>query len=416
MKKHIRSRIWKTGQIVLFLLLVFLVSGAQAAKFSAKASLSTQEEYNDNIYLTEKNRTTDYITKVLPSLALDYKAPLWKWHGAYTLDFQHYANGSVADNFAHDLNVTNRIEPLRKFFYIDMTEQYTRTSLSLTRNYSQESLFVNQTDVNNFAVTPHFTLRPGAHTKVALGYTYQNTWYKSPSGVNKQDNSIYAEATDKASRNLELSAGAIYLMEHNDVEDYHKIDLHAGSRYRFAPDSYIFLTAGDGIFEFQRSGTSNQPFWDAGISRGFASFSAKIEASSQFVEDPTGLAEKVDTYSISMTSVSARTPFTISLSLGDYRDLRTKTLQTVSYGVTGTVSHKFTRVLESSASLTAQRLEDRTEDTYTNRLLSGLGLDYNLSRRVSLTLNYLFVYSHSPVVLTDRYLNNQLTAGVTATF
>lgn len=231
----------KTG-IAFFLLFFFLGGNALGAKFSAGSSLSVQEEYNDNVYLTEKNRTADYITKVLPHLDLDYEAPFWKWNAAYTMDFQHYANGSVSDNVAHDLNVGSRLEPLRKHLYVDVTERYTRTSLSLTRNYSQESLFVNQSDTNDFTVTPHFTIRPGVGKKVDLGYAYENTWYKSPLAVSKQEGRFYAEAKDKATRRLILSAGAFYLMNHNDIENYHEIGVHAGPRYRYAPGSDIFLT------------------------------------------------------------------------------------------------------------------------------------------------------------------------------
>ncbi|MDA8172788.1 MAG: TIGR03016 family PEP-CTERM system-associated outer membrane protein [Nitrospiraceae bacterium] len=406
----------KTGQIALFLLLVFFASGAQGAKFSARSSLSVDEEYNDNIYLTERGRTTDYITRLMPSLGLNYKAPLWKWDLAYTLDFRHYLHGSVSDNFAHDLNLNNSTELLKKFFYLDVKEQYTRSSLSLTRNYTQESLFVNQSDRNDVAVTPHFTLRPGSGTTVDVGYTYENIWYKESTAVKKQDNNFYAEAKKEASDNLELTAGALYQIDHNDIENFNKTDLHAGAKYKYAPDCYLFLTGGDSIFDFKNSGTSNQISWDAGVNHRFASFSAKLETSSRTVEDPTNIADRVDAYSISLLSDSVRTPVTLSLALSEYRDVRTKTLITRDYGVAGTVSHNFTEDTKVSANVSADRLEDKQQASYTNRLLSGLGLDYRLSRRVALTLNYLFIYSHSPKVLTDRYLNNQLTAGTTVTF
>ncbi|MDA8087084.1 MAG: TIGR03016 family PEP-CTERM system-associated outer membrane protein [Nitrospiraceae bacterium] len=411
-----RAGFLKIWGAALFLLLIFHVRGASGAQFSAKSSLSVDEEYNDNVYLTEKDRTTDYITRVLPSLSFGYKAPLWNWDLAYTMDYRHYLNGSVGDNFANDLSVTNSTQLIKKFFYLDAKELYTRSSLSLTRNYTQESLFVNQTDRNEFDLTPHFTLRPGSGTKVDVGYTYQNIWYKSSLAVSKQDNGVYAEAKKAVSPNLEINAGALYHVDNNDIEDYNKTYAHAGSKYTYAPGCYLFFDVGDNILDFKQSGTSNQLSWDAGVNHQIAAFAVKIESSSQIVENPTNIADKVDTYSISLASDSARTPFTLNLFLGEYRDVRTETLRTRSYGVTATVSHNFTPHTAVTASATAERLDDELFDTYTNLVLSGLGFNYQIARRVALTFNYQFVYSHSPVVMGDRYLNNQLTAGTTVTF
>ena len=410
-----KARFPKFGQLAaaLFLTAVFFLPDAHGAEFNAKSSVSVSEQYNDNIYLTESGRTTDYITRVLPSFDLNYKAPLWKWDMAYTLDYRHYANGSVADNFAHDLLLDNSTELLKKFFYLDVKEQYTRASLSLTRNYTQESLFVNQSDRNDAVITPHFVFRPGAETTMDLGYTYENIWYKNSLATKKQDHSVHVEVKDNASEKLELSAGAAYLIEKNDIEDFNKIDLHAGSKYTYAPGSYVFFTIGGNIFDFKNSGTSDQLTWDAGINQKFRVFSAKLETSSQVTEDPTNIAQKTDTYSISVSSDSLRTPVSIGLTLGEYRDVRTETLRTRTYGVTGAVSHQFTEQFRGSASVTAQKLEDKLYASYTNQVFSQLGLNYMLSGKLALSLNYLFIYSHSPKILTDRYLNNQITAGVT---
>ena len=415
-KKDTVRFILTLGQFALLLLLVFSGRDAWGAKFSAQSSVSVSEQYNDNIYLTDKDRTTDYITQVLPSLNLDYKAPLWKWGLAYTLDFRHYLNGSVSDNFAHNLTLNNSTELLRKLFYLDVSERYTRSSLSLTRNYTQESLFVNQTDRNDFTAAPHFTLRPGNGTTLDIGYTYENIWYKNSSGINKQDSSLHADAKTEASQNLELTAGVLYLWEQNDIENFNKTNLYVGAKYRYAPDSHLFFTVGGNIYDFHISGTSDQLNWDAGIDHRFAAFTAKIEASSQFVEDPTYILSRIDTYGISLATGSARTPVTLGLNLSEYRDWPSEELRTTAYGITGAVSHNFTPGTRISANVTAQRYEDKLENSYTNSLISGADINYALFRNMSLSLDYLYIYSHSPVVLMDSYLNNQLTAGITVTF
>ncbi len=382
-------------------------------QFSASPSFSMQEQFNDNIFLTDKDRKTDYITRLIPSMALDYDAPLWKWDLAYSLDYRHFLDNSVNDNFAQNVNLQNSTQLMKKFFYIDASDTYAKTSLSLTRNYNRVSLFLNQTDQNIFTMKPHFTFRPGRTATIDAGYAYQNIWYKNALAVKKSGNSFYAEAKDELSPSLEVSAGGIYSSDLNNIQNYDEINFHAGSRYWYSHGSDLFFAFGNDSFHFDQSGGSDEWSWDAGIDHRLAAFSARLEASSQAVENPSGLPDKVDTYSASLSSNSARTPFSLSLSMAEYRDLASKELRDRTYGLTGAVSHKFTRAFTGSANLTAERIEDKVAGSHTNLIISGLGFNYQLSRGTYLSLNYQYTYSHSPLITYDRYLDDQVTAGIT---
>ncbi|MDA8091243.1 MAG: TIGR03016 family PEP-CTERM system-associated outer membrane protein [Nitrospiraceae bacterium] len=413
-KKH---RILTSGQLFLSVLILFMlpVWEAQGAGFTAKTSFSVQEQYNDNIFLTDKDRTTDYITRALPSLALDYKAPLWNWDLSYTLDYRHYLDHSVADNFAHDLNFHNSTELVKKSLFIDVSDTYTKASLSLLRDYTQVSLFVNQSDRNAFTVTPHFTLRPSSSTTVDTGYTYQNIWYKSSAGVKKTDNIVYTNATVEMSPLLEFTAGGQYLMDQNNIQDYSKLNFYAGPKYTYSPDSYFFFKFGNSLYDFRRSGSDDEWSWDAGINHEFATFSASLEASSQDIDNPSDIISKIDTYTASLASKGSVTPCSVAVTYSEYSDLSTQKLTDRTYGLTGTISRSFTEMFTGAANLTVKRIEDKLAGSHSNLLISGLNFSYAMSPKASLTFNYQFAYSHSPVIITDRYLNNQVMAGISIT-
>ncbi|MDA8155536.1 MAG: TIGR03016 family PEP-CTERM system-associated outer membrane protein [Actinomycetota bacterium] len=387
-----------------------------AGQFSISPSFSVQEQFDDNVFLTEKDRKADYITRLIPSVVLDYKAPLWNWNLAYSLDFRHFAKNTVSDNFAQNINLQNSTELIKKLFYIDASDTYAKTSLSLPINYSQQSLFLNQTDQNIATLKPYFKLKTGQSTTVAAGYSYQNIWYKSGLGVKKSVNSVFVEAKDDVSHSFELSAGGLYLADSNGLQDYYDTDVHVGSRYVYSNGSDLFFTFGHGNYVFAENGGSGEWAWDAGADRRFAAFSARLEASSGTVENPSGLPDKVDTYSASITTSSARTPVSVGLSLNEYTDLVTKALKDRSYGITGTVSHKFTRAFRGSVNLEFQRLEDKVAMSYSNLVISGMALNWQIARRAELSLGYQYIYSHSPLISMDRYLDDQVTAGVTWAF
>lgn len=386
---------------------------AWGGQFTAKSSFSVQEQYNDNVFLTEKDRKTDYITSLIPSLTLDYKAPLWKWDLAYSVDYLHFLNNSESDNFEQNINLQNSTQLIKKFFYIDASDTYAKTSLSLTRNYSRLSYFLNQTDQNIFTVKPHFRFRPGDATTVDAGYSYQNIWYRNSLAVNKSDNSFYVEAKDELSPSLEISAGGIYSSEQNSLQNYDEINFHAGSRYSYSSGGDIFFSFGNDSYHFDENGSSDYWTWDAGVNHRFKAFSASIESSSLTVENPSGLPERVDTYAVSLATNSARTPASLALSLAEYTDLATEELRDRTYGVTATVLHKFTRAFSGSLDLTAERIEDKVEESYSNLMISTLGFNYQLTRKADLLFKYQYTYSHSPVIAFDRYLDDRVTAGIT---
>src|SRR4030042_593755 len=59
-----------TSAFLVFVSLFSFLEGAKGDEFKLIPSLSTKEEYNDNIFFTEEDRTKDFVTTLSPGLEL----------------------------------------------------------------------------------------------------------------------------------------------------------------------------------------------------------------------------------------------------------------------------------------------------------------------------------------------------------
>ena len=62
-------------------------------------SLDVAERFDDNIFLTANDRTSDFITEVTPRLALQYQSNLLNIEGSYSIVAQYYAETTDLNNF-----------------------------------------------------------------------------------------------------------------------------------------------------------------------------------------------------------------------------------------------------------------------------------------------------------------------------
>lgn len=72
---------------------------AHASEFSIIPSIAVGEEYTDNVFQTQTDKKTEFITHLTPGLAFNYRAPFWDWDLAYLLDYRYYARNSQGGSF-----------------------------------------------------------------------------------------------------------------------------------------------------------------------------------------------------------------------------------------------------------------------------------------------------------------------------
>ncbi|HEX8949488.1 MAG TPA: TIGR03016 family PEP-CTERM system-associated outer membrane protein [Dissulfurispiraceae bacterium] len=386
------------------------------AEFQIQPAINLSEEYNDNIYLSNENKTADYITWVNPSIALKYEAPLWTWDARYAFDYLYYARRSRHDDRLHSLNIGGLINVLKDRAFLKLGEDYNRVSLDITRDLTKESPFLNLSDRNLFTLNPYFILKPSERVSITTGYIYANTWYKERAGVSKVNHIVSIEPSYELSPKLSFSAGYRYTREDSDTADFDRNDLYLGSKCEYAGGSNVFFRVGNSWLKFPGIRDTSNVFWNAGITHNFTHFTGSLETSSDYTENPLGTVEKTTTYLAAIRREFKRTALNISIALTEYKDPETRQFDTRKYGTTGSVRYEISSKATGALDLTVEKLEDKVVNSYIRRYLVGLKLDYLFWKDTTLDFSYNYTDSHSPKILSDKYKNNRLFIGIRKSF
>lgn len=391
-------------------------STASAADFEFKPSFSLIEEYNDNVFLTDTGRKEDYITRALPSIRLDYASSLWKWDLSYAFDYRYYARGAVDDESTHRGSLNGNIGILKNIFFLRLSDSFERVSLNNTRDVTQESLFVNQSDRNTYEINPYLVLRPTSTTALNVGYKRADTWYDDPTGVDKTDDVAYVDAVFDISPRTDFTSGYRFTSESNSVKDFDKHDIYAGASYEYGPSSNVHLNMGGTWLDFEGGDNLASFFGSAGLTHDFDMFVLSLDGSIDVTENPRSTPEWVEAYSLALLRKTGRGSYSLSLNFSDYKDLETRSLRSRVYGTSGRVVYNFNQKLSGTVGFTAERIEDKPQNTYTRRFLVSPRLDYALSEGLKLALVYNYADYHSPAIASDNYRNNRFSIEIRKTF
>ncbi len=396
--------------------LPIIIAEANAAEYRIEPSITLNEEYNDNVFLTPLDRKYDYITRVRPAAHFSYKASLWDWDVAYAYDYRYFTRIRPNHDDTHTVGLTNLTRIVEGFFFLALRDEYKRVSLDVTRNYAAQSLFVNQTDQNIGSVNPYFVLHPGARTTANVGYIYQNIWYKDPAAIKKIDHIGYAEMVHELTSKLSTTIGFRYTQDRNVIQDYRRSDAYAGMNYEYIEGFSLYGTIGNMWLDFENAGRETQLFWAAGFNRKFPKFSFSFETGLSYIEDPQRILRREDRYIATIKREIERTAYSVSAGLRFYSNAQTKHLEDTSYSVGGNITHKISTTSKVSLDMTYQRLEDNVNKTYTELYLSGGRYEYLLLENLTLALEYRYTNSYSPDLFNNDYDNNRIIAEVKYVF
>jgi hypothetical protein len=382
------------------------------ADFSIRPSIAISEEYNDNVF-EEHEGTTDYITRLMPGVSFTYVMPFWDWNVAYNYDYRIYAKNSRKDDDTHNLLATGLIRLINEFLLLDLRDAYSRVSLDVSRDRTQEGLNTDQSDTNNFTASPYLQFHPTTQTTIKTGYRYTNVWYKDPSAIDRRDHVGFIDASYELSQELTLNANHTYTHE-NSREPYDRNVSYIGGKYVYAERSFINAQGGFAISDLKYGKDSNKPYWNAGITHSFDHTSVSLNTAVQYPIDPESGVTRQTNYSLSVNREFSRGVAGITVSYSDYSGDNIDVDK--SYGATFTASHEFLPNLSGSLNFSIDRYDHREIDTYTRRILVSPSLSYMLPREFTVSLYYTFVDSYSPKTLDDRYQLNRVSLELRKSF
>ena len=386
---------------------------AEGAEFNVVPSIMVGEEYNDNVFLTRYNKLDDYITRVIPAFDLKYKTSLWDMKLVLSYDYRYYAKGTKTDDSTYRVDFKDHSELINNFFFIDILDKYDRVSESVARDFTTQSLFVNQTDTNVFTFNPYFVITNESRFTPILGYRYVNTWYKQPNSIDTIENIGYAEIITTLSSNLTFTAGVTYTQGENRVENYDRLEIYAGPAYTYAPYSFIYFTIGENWFDYEHQDENTKHIvWDAGITHRYSTVTVMYRMKSNYVPDPLNILRRVDSYEASLTKEVPRTSFSVSAGLFEYRTVKTDHLEETNYRLIGTMSHAISPTLTLLLRESIQRIEDNVIDTTTSIWESGVRLERKILEDLTLSLDYRYTNAYSHDNYYDNYVNNRFSVEI----
>lgn len=398
------------------------VRDAGAADFALKPSITLSEEYNDNILLAPLSPQEEYITRVIPAVDLHYLTRFWIWDVSYALDYRHFERGTVKDDVANTLKLANHTEVVDNLFFIDVSDTLGRESLDIVRDFTQQSLVVNQAEKNAFTVKPYLVLKPSTNLSLTLAYLYHNTRYSNvPAGTNinpidRFDNITYAEAKLDLSSRTTLTAGVRYTRDRNRIENYNQLDVYTGPQYRTSENFYLYFLVGKSRFDYEKGQDVSARYWNAGMNYRWSTVTVSLDRAALYIEDPRRALTKQDRYGATVRRETARTILDLSGWYSSYRDARSNELLATSQKAQGAFHYKFTPRTNGIVGATLQEIHDEVVDTTTRINLSTLRVERLLSEKTTLAFEYRHLRSDSPGLAVDNYSNNRFTIAIGKVF
>ncbi|MDD2310080.1 MAG: TIGR03016 family PEP-CTERM system-associated outer membrane protein [Desulfuromonadaceae bacterium] len=382
---------------------------AHAAEFEVHPSLAVSEEYTDNVFETTTNRVSDYITRVLPGIAMSYRAPALTGNLGYVFDYRYYARDTHKDETTHSLTAKGTLTAVENLLFLDASDEYQRVSLDATRDVTRESLFVNQSDRNVATVSPYLTLRVTERIPVKAGYRFIDTRYFDSVGIDKTDHIAFMETAYELSKRWSLTASYTFTRELADIDNFSQHQALGGFRYEYADKSFLFAQAGNAWTRYDSGQSLNSLNWNAGLTHVFDTVTGTVSTGVRYNEDPLSNVMKESFVSGSIVKRLKRGSMSFSPMYSEYVLTKTDTLQTKKYAATVSGQYEFTADLKGRVAFTAEKYEQPLLDSYTRRFQADSGLSYLLAEQLTAAFSYVYTgYSSPGIVYDNRHVNRAM--------
>jgi hypothetical protein len=313
--------------------------------------ISVQEEYSDNINLTNTNKKEDYLTTVKPGLKYTSSDDTYAVNLDYSPGLVFYARNSNLNYVSH--NGTLDAKYLTKEhvnFYLK--ESFIQSDDPQEREYftttaDNKYVVATQTERSVYwrnVVAPTIEYQFGPESR--LGFNYRNNIYRteSTSGQNSQEdyfNPFVSYSFDQQN-NLYLEYG--YTIGNFDKSP-HMTGNFAHVRYtnRYSADSSVFGEYSYTKREFDPPSVNydiHEPY--VGITHAFSpTFNASAQVGYFWKEPVSGEKKEGPSYKASLVNLDVRTTYTLSLQGGYTEDYFTsENLGFFKYHrLTGSIQH-----------------------------------------------------------------------------
>lgn len=352
--------------------------------------IAVSEEYNDNVLDAAADRRSDFITRLQPGIVLGYGTPSLRGDLRYNFDYHDYARDIKEDEETHYLAFNGRAELVDNFFFLELSDTFSRVSLDVARDVTTESLFANQTDQNLARVSPYLLWRPGGKSLLKTGYRFVDTSYWDSPGIDKRENWGFSELKVDPVARLSLTAGYAYGRIRTPLIDYDQHDLNAGVRYEYAENSFIYGGIGNSWQLVDDRNVSNL-FWHAGVSRDFRFGLATLEARVRYTEAPLAISTKETSYRAVLQKALPHSTYEVSTSYSKYQETFSGAGDHRKAALGGLAGYELSPRLKLSLSLMGDKISRRTSEDYAYHMSGSGAVSYSLLYDINASLSYSYI-------------------------
>ena len=407
--------------VALVLGMLFSSAAWSAVDISPRFSLS--QEYNDNIYLRESNRQSDWITTVEPGLSLGYSRRSLEMTLDYSLRYRFFKD-NTSENQDRFRDVQRGAADLLFFggrpFTLRATGTVTRETLDERDRDLEFNDTVERSTVYRLSLIPEYRLRVGPTTAVIFGYSFNMVDYAASAGSDYIEHQGRTTIEKNISANLDIWGRYQYTYHDNDrnIEDYDRHEVSVGTNYRLGARTSLNAMIGRTIIDFDQGDDTTRTIWAADLTYLISeALRTTLAYSENFAMTATDGLSRAREGSFSLgyerSLVSAGSVFF-------WRELDYLRYDRVdeSYGVRLNIDRQLGRELSAGVEAGYERFDNTNPAPASNEKIhrytlgSSLGYEY---RRLVTSLSYRYRYNDSDLSGRD-YRNNIITLSGTLRF
>jgi hypothetical protein len=233
-------------------------------------TLTLGVEYNDNVFLRNDRKRSDYIGSVTPGLQVILEGTTYRWAAGYSLTGEKYLDNSELDNAVQRQNLfitgSQRLTPQ---FTLTLNEVFVEDNN--TNFVGTDNIAVGRQKARSNVFAPGFAwfFLPKTSLRVEASYTLQR--YDDPAAA---DSNVYRLTADLNHEFTSRIVGILgYEARYIDVERQFGVTTHTarvGMTYRFTPLTTATAVVGPTVRVTRNESPSLSPYADATITSLFS--------------------------------------------------------------------------------------------------------------------------------------------------
>ena len=343
-------------------------------------TLSIREEYNDNVFLSNRNRRSDLITSFTPGLTLSLQTAAYRLSAGYDFSAEVYADNSQLSNVGDRQNLfLDASYSFSPGLTLSLTDRFTRTYN--TPQTSVAGIATGRTEVtsNTFAPGLSYTLTPGDTLRLVGSYAITRIQQAQQQPLSSNSDVYGVDSNLDHTFTPRLTGTVGYQVQRFEFETGDSSTVHTprlGGRYQITPTLTASVSGGASI-QTSGAGTEITPSATVSLTQQF-SFGAATLTYNRSVSPVATLAQTTDNQSIGGTLLVTTLVRGLSLTFAPgYNTSESSTVNVKTFTADLAASYQLTRTISVFGSYTLLRQQSSGASTLTgdvdqNRVFVGL--------------------------------------------